>query len=281
VVFVEGLGHAGYETAPETAAAAAAPAEVSEDRIKTYVKGLDEKLGGGIPRAYIVLICGTAGSMKSSFAFNILYHNALQEDRRGWYITIEQERGNLLEHMASLGMAVEEGTELSKKLTVVDFGTLRSEVGDENLPMVLKTGRREVAPTDLLQAQVSWPAALSEQLGRWKEANEFDILVIDSLDALYALIPMTNPRTILFHFFQELRKLNVTTFLVAEMSRDTSKYGTHGVEEFLSDGIIHLDLIREGWSVKRFLGIVKMRKTRHDMNYYPLLIEKGFEIVTR
>jgi len=32
--------------------------------------------------------------------------------------------------------------------------------------------------------------------------------------------------------------------------------------------------------VRRYIGIVKMRGTNHDLDYYPLLVEKGrFEIV--
>ena len=45
-------------------------------RIKTYVKGLDEVMQDGIPEGSVVMIAGKPGTMKSSFAFNILYHNA-------------------------------------------------------------------------------------------------------------------------------------------------------------------------------------------------------------
>ena len=68
------------------------------------------------------------------------------------------------------------------------------------------------------------------------------------------------------------------------MSRNDVVFGRHGVEEFLSDGIIHLRFreieIGRKPSVRRYIGIVKMRGTNHDFDYYPLLVEKGkFEIV--
>ena len=46
-------------------------------RIPTYVKGLDERLGGGIPRGHVVLVSGPPGSFKSTLAFRILYRQAI------------------------------------------------------------------------------------------------------------------------------------------------------------------------------------------------------------
>ncbi|MEW6070014.1 MAG: ATPase domain-containing protein, partial [Candidatus Thermoplasmatota archaeon] len=48
-------------------------------RVKTYVKGLDERLSDGLPKESIILVCGTAGSMKSSFVYSVLYNNAKNE----------------------------------------------------------------------------------------------------------------------------------------------------------------------------------------------------------
>ena len=55
-------------------------------RIKTYIKGLDENLQGGIPEGHIVLVCGSAGTMKSSVSFNILYNEVLN-GKTAIYIT--------------------------------------------------------------------------------------------------------------------------------------------------------------------------------------------------
>ena len=53
-----------------------------KDRIRTFVRGLDERLEGGVPKNSVVLIAGKAGSMKSSFCFSILYNQAVSEGRR-------------------------------------------------------------------------------------------------------------------------------------------------------------------------------------------------------
>lgn len=237
------------------------------ERLKTYVMGLDERLQGGIPKGYIVLICGPAGCMKTSFAFFILYNQAKKEKRKGLYICLEQRKDNLLKQMSSLGANL---ADVKANLFVIDIGRLRRDTGDEILPRVFEGGYRK-----------GWAEALATQISRYKEVMGFEILAIDSLDVLYALTPMENPRSVLFHFFEKLRDLGLTVFLVSEMSEVSKTYAAHGIEEFLCDGIMYLAMIKEELTVDRFINVVKMRNTKHDMSYYPLLVEKGFEIVTK
>ena len=107
------------------------------------------------------------------------------------------------------------------------------------------------------------------------------IVVIDSMSALYSLTTFKNPRSELFVFFEKLRDLGITVFLITEMfDPDKDIFGTYGVEEFLADSIIHLKTEKSGKGTNLFLGIVKMRETNHDRDYYPLIVDKhGFEIV--
>ncbi len=83
-------------------------------------------------------------------------------------------------------------------------------------------------------------------------------------------------------FFDKLRDLNITTFLISEMfDPEKLSFGMYNVEEFLADGIFHLEMERDKRNVNLFLSVVKMRTTNHDRAYYPLLVSEGnFEIVT-
>jgi KaiC/GvpD/RAD55 family RecA-like ATPase len=72
--------------------------------------------------------------------------------------------------------------------------------------------------------------------------------------------------------------------LISEMAPDDRRFGKYGVEEFLSDGIIHLRPkevdTAQVTSVRRYVGVVKMRRTRHDTDYHPFLVGRdGFELV--
>jgi circadian clock protein KaiC len=230
--------------------------------VPTYVKGLDERLGGGIPRGHIVLVAGPPGSLKSSFAFRILYHEAMTRGAPGLYLSMEQSRASLAAQVASLGMDPAE----AKGVHVIDVRALRREL-------------------EQMREQPRWLLGLRRQLGRYKEEMGCDLLAVDSLDALYALTPFENPRNEVFQFFEELRELDATTFLVSETARDSVRLAHHGVEEFLADTIVHLRL-REvdaglATSVRRYIAVVKMRGVEHDLDYHPLLVDRGnFEIVS-
>src|SRR5438132_12952661 len=72
--------------------------------VKTHIHGFDQEvLRGGIPQGHVILIRGASGTMKSSLAYYVLYHNAL-EGTPGLYVTLEQPAGGLLEHVAALGL---------------------------------------------------------------------------------------------------------------------------------------------------------------------------------
>src|SRR2546430_1179905 len=58
--------------------------------VKTHIRGFDEDvLRGGIPQGHVVLVRGASGTMKSSLAYYVLYHNALAGSP-GLYVTREQ-----------------------------------------------------------------------------------------------------------------------------------------------------------------------------------------------
>ncbi len=234
-----------------------------DTRIPTHVAGLDERLDGGIPRGHIVLVAGPPGSLKSTFVYRILFHEARDRDASCLYMSMEQSHASLAAQMTSLGMPPSE----AKGLHIIDVRALRREIEE-------------------LREQPRWLLGLRRQLARYKEELGCDMLVLDSLDALYALTPFENPRNEVFQFFEELRDLGATAFLVSEMPREGGmRFAHYGVEEFLADTIVHLRLrevdIGMSTSVRRYIGVVKMRGVDHDLDYYPLLVEDGnFEIVS-
>ncbi len=231
------------------------------DVIPTTVEGLDERLAGGIPRGHIVLVSGPSGSLKSSLVYRILYTACRDTGAHTLYLSMEQSRKSLQKQMAALGMAEE-----LRDFHVIDVRGLRREI-------------------EAMGEKPHWILGLRRQLARYREELGCELLAIDSLDALYALTPFENPRNEVFQFFEELRDLAVTTFLVSEMPADRKTFGHYDVEEFLADGIIHLRIkeVEVGLttSVRRFLAVLKMRGVAHDMDYYPLIVEHGrFAIVT-
>jgi len=229
-------------------------------RIRSYVANLDEQMEGGFPEGSVVLVCGRPGSMKSSLAYYMMYMQALNEGRRGVYLTLEQGRTSFARHLAHIGL----DPDASDKVAIVDLSALRKSFGD--------TGPK---------GDTNWLNAILSQAASYKQLFGCELVTLDSMSALYSLHSFENPRRELFHFFEGLRTLGTTVFLISEMY-DPSKeiFARYEVEDFLADGVVHLKVDRNNGESNLYLGIVKMRETRHSRNYFPLIVEpNGFEVV--
>ncbi len=225
---------------------------MGDGHVKTYIDGFDDKMQGGIPPGSVVLLVGQPGTMKSSVAYNVLYNNAKENDSRGLYVTLEQSSKSLSKHMTSMGM---DPKDVQGKLEIVDIGLIRKKL-------------------TALQDQ-SWVQVFKMYTKNLKESSDYQLLVIDSLPVLNVLAKFANPREELFHLFEWLRDLNVTTILITEMTPDTAKFANNG-EDFLADGIIYLRMAEIGdVSVQRQIRCVKMRSVNHNGDYHSLLFDKG------
>ena len=232
------------------------------ERIPTFVEGLDSRMGGGIPKGHVVLIEGSAGCMKSSISYNVLFQNALHHARNGLYLTIEQPRKDIEDQMIALGMDKSVDPALSQRLTTIDLGELRA---------FLSEAQESELDTD-------WFRSVLNQVQSFQRDHPLDLFVLDSLNGLLALHARENPRLELFHFIKELKGLPITTFLISEVPPGQSWSG--GPQGFLADGIIHLEAKRIEDVIRLQLGVVKMRKTAHDKQYFPFMVRKGgFEVV--
>jgi len=229
---------------------------MADERIRTYVRGLDEQLQGGIPSGHVVLLAGKPGTMKSSLSFHMLFQNARLDGRGGVYVTLEQSRESLLANMAGLGMDV---SGLEKKLSVLDLSLIRKKLKQ--------------------LSNKSWIEVFKMYIDNLDKTVDIGLLVIDSLPVLEVMGKFDDPREELFRLFEWLRELGITSLLITEMEQDSDKFCQYG-EDFLSDGIIHLDLQREERNVDLYLSVVKMRKTAHARGYFPLIYDEGgFELV--
>jgi len=70
-------------------------------RVPLYIEGLDQTLQGGIPESHIVLVSGSAGTMKSSISFNVLYNEALK-GHVCVYCSLEQSYQSLIKHVINM-----------------------------------------------------------------------------------------------------------------------------------------------------------------------------------
>ncbi len=211
---------------------------------KTHIKGFDKELGGGIPEGHIILIAGTPGTMKSSLSYYFLYNNVMAQNARGLYLSFEQSKKSLIFQMSRMGL----DKDLGDGLKIVDLSRIRSVASDYK-------GK-------------NWFNIIKKHLELLHNKYQFNILVIDSLPVLEILSLMDEKRTKLFQFFEWLRKLNLTTLIINEVSADPNILRD---EDFLADGIIHLTLERVGdIDIFRRIRCVKLRGMDHNTSIFTI-----------
>jgi len=220
-------------------------------RIPTYVMGLDERMQGGIPMGHIVLFAGVSGTMKSSLGFSMLYNAVMEGRTSGIYVTLEQGKDSLASHMSGMGMDVDD-PRVRSKIAIIDLADLRVQLDAQGMSQ-----------------SVDWMGQLIKQLANYRDSIGFEVVVFDSLGAFFTLTKMENPRDEVFRFFEAIRRMGLTGIIICEMMGETkNQYGEFGIEDYLSDGVMHLTMERNGDAIERKLSIVKMRHTNHLLGYY-------------
>jgi len=234
--------------------------------IKTFIRGFDEQLGGGIPEGSVVLLAGPPGSMKSTIGFSILYHNqdAQRSDPtggkvKGLYVTLEQGRRSLLHHFSGIGMADDTVLE---GVRIMDVSESRKNLKKTHGPM--------------------WFQEFKESIEGKVRNKGYNLLVLDSLDVLDVVAHFDDRRTNLFQFFEWLRDLEITALLISEKIPDFERMVEGYEEGFLADGIIMLGMERSSQlEVHRLIRCVKMRSANHKTNYFSLMFEDGSPMIAK
>lgn len=218
--------------------------EEAHARVPTFVEGFDEALEGGIPAGHVVLLAGPSGSMKTSLALGLAFHNR-QRGAKVLYLSLEEGRESLARTMQRLGMRG--GDDF-----IVDIGKIRME-------------------HEAMEGIKDWLKILKDYLARRLERDQISILVIDPLNSLYSLTETSNLRSDLFQLFTYLRGLRMTTILIVEAGANS---GVLHDEEFLADGTIALSYGSSAdGRVDLRIRCHKMRHANHARDYFNLNFE--------
>lgn len=226
------------------------------EAIRTFISGLDEALNGGIPQGNVVLLIGPPGTRKTSLAYTMVYHNA-KKGKKALYFHLEEKEAQLRRMMEGLGMrSLDES-----QLYIVDLALLREGLGAK------EKGK-------------NWMQVIMEMIKDSQRTGGYEIVVLDSLNILYALESVPNPRADLFHFFQFLKESGMTSIMVSEVPYGSSSLCQYG-EDFLADGIIYVRYFPVGETdVQLRLRCIKMRGTPHTEGYLALAYDRGAFTVT-
>jgi circadian clock protein KaiC len=211
-----------------------ASSKVKNGRVPTGIEGFDDFVEGGFPRGSMILLAGTAGSGKTIFASQYMYHGMSKLNESGVYVSFAENRSTFMKNMKRMGMDFEK-YEQKRKFKFLDLITVR----DKGVESIVA---RVLAEVDSLGAKG---------------------LVIDSFSVLVqAFYERIDARIVLHTVLGKIVHLNgVTTLLISERPFGT-EYSGGGMEEFVADGVVALNSVtKKGWLI-RTLQVLKLRGTR-------------------
>lgn len=223
--------------------------------IGTGVEGLDEMLGGGIPRNHIMTVLGAFGTGKTTLSLQFMMEG-LTKGEKCIFITLEE--------------AVE-----SIKMNAQSFGWDLQKYQDDETLAIVKLEPADVKTT-LTRVRSELPAFISK--------FKADRLAIDSISLLNMMFPdEVERRTQLFELYRQIKSTGATALLTAEAKDDNPRSSRDGLVEYVSDGVILL-LFNEPEGSKEtqlVIQIVKVRRRKHLRQKKPYLITShGIEVHT-
>jgi circadian clock protein KaiC len=217
--------------------------------ISSGIKPLDDLLGGGLDRGTTTLILGSAGTGKSTLAFQYARRMAAKGDH-GMLFAFDETRGIMLARAKALGM---------------------------DLEGYVKRGLITIQQVD--PAEIS-PGEFASRIRHQVDAG-CKLVVIDSLNGY--LVAMPGERYLnnqLHELSSYLNQKGVVTILIL------AQHGRVGAAEapvdlsYLSDTVVHLRFFEAAGEVKQSIAVIKKRSGYHEktIREFKLQQTKGIQV---
>ncbi len=216
--------------------------ETDIPRIDLGIEGLDQMIQGGVPQRHLMTAIGSAGTGKTTFGLQFLYHG-LQQDQKGVFITLEQSREAILDTANEWGWDFE-AYEDDDELAIVDLDPVEMANSLDNI---------------------------RGELPKLIEDFDADRLVLDSVSLLEMMYDdQSKRRTEVFDFTRSLKDAGVTTFLTSEASENNPYASRFGIIEYLTDAVFVLQYVRsESRETRLAVEIQKIRNANHSREKKP------------
>ncbi|MFX1579428.1 MAG: ATPase domain-containing protein [Promethearchaeota archaeon] len=235
-------------------------------RTRTGITGFDDLIAGGIIEGSTVLLSGQSGSGKTIFGLQFLYNGITKYNEPGVLVTLETRPDEIRAEATQFGWNLHD-LEQNNSLIIIDAASSKA-----GLPTSQKYALRR--GFDM--------TTLAEEIYRAIDETKAKRLVIDCISGLG--IRFNEPsevRNELHRISALLRELKVTSLFISEIIEPDSQ-SRAGVEQFITQGLITLNLSESSGTLKRDLLIWKMKQTPHSLKKHPFKIGKsGIEVATR
>lgn len=248
----------------------------------TGIPGLDELIEGGLPRKRSILVSGKCGTGKTIFGIQFLYNGIVKYNEPGVLVALEQDPKELRQDMKGLGFDLQEH-ERNGKLVIIDTGLSRMELDIESKSKQ-KSNKFEIpkGSISLLPDEIAMDKLLEIITKKAGDINAKRI-VIDSIPALDFLVKDRTRdikyviRQMILAMNYRLKIIGLTSLLITEIPWSDG-ISPHGIESYVTDGVIVLSTIRRGNVRENAVEIIKMRDTKHERKIVPFTIDKGIRV---
>lgn len=230
------VGDQGITLYPRPEATSVPREHTFEGRLSCGVRGLDEMMGGGVPRGTTTIIAGPSGAGKSVLSLQFL-NDGLARGEGCVYASFQEGEAQLRAKAAEFGWKLD-GTPNAGKLRILHVEPV--ELG-----------------VDIVAAQL---LAAAVEVGAKR-------IVIDSIAELSHATTHDRFPDLLWSLTGSLKRIGATIFLTSE----TAAFFGAAFElasglSFVADNIVLLRYAEFGSEIRRALVVVKMRESDHRHN---------------
>jgi len=224
----------------------AAPEPTANGLVLTGIDGLDELLGGGVPRGHTVTVLGSFGTGKTTFGIQFLVQGLINREK-GIFISLEEDPDSIVASAAGFGW---------------------------DLATPLKEKRLAIVKLEPADARTTVMKVRSE-LPKFIKDFGADRVVVDSVSLLNMMFPDdVERRARLFSLSQQIKTTGATAIFTAETKDDNPRASRDGLVEYISDGVISLQSReKESGDVQLAMQVMKMRRLKHSRAVKPYTID--------
>jgi circadian clock protein KaiC len=240
------------------AEAAGGTAGIPLEKASTGIKGFDAISGGGLPRGRSTLVTGSAGVGKTIFGLQFLVNGITKFQEPGVLVSFEESTPSILQNAASLGLDLA-NLEQTGQLALESIQTYPDEteaIGSFDLEGLF------------LRLELAIAAVGAKRI------------VLDPIETLLNRFGNTDiVRSELLRLCEWLNTRQISAVMIAETGR-LGELTRFGIEEYVSDCVIKLELRVDAEVSTRLLRLLKYRGSAHGTNEFPYIISgRGIELV--
>ncbi len=239
----------------------------------TGIPGLDELLGGGIPKGHVVSVFGGPGTGKTTFAIQFLYGGVTLYDEPGIYVSLDEPPQDIKKNLSAFGWNLEE-LEKRQKLLLLDASLFK------HISRVMKIPKDKPTTNEKGYSLLT----LSNLIKGTVEKIEAKRIVIDPMSTFIFQYPDPNERRLaVMDLLTTLRAETGCTSLIVMDLRASTLEREYQIEEYLTQGTILLPTMSQPETgLTRVILIEKMRGIEHDTQPRPYIITKqGIQVFAK